>query len=398
MKRVLVKGTNRAWPSAGRGLEFFGLCAGAGFCLLACRVIVAQPPLSSQVRSHYEQAQSDLKANRPEDAAREFQAILKLEPNNAAVRANLGLIAFTQAKYQEAADNFRLALKIHPLMRNAQALLGLSEMHLGATSEAQHWLEEAFSHIEDTNLRIQAGTALVQLDYEMGKLDEALSATSTLVKLAPQNPDVLYMMYRLHSTFAANALATLAKVGPDSARLHEVLAESHASDNDFSGAISEYERALELDPKLPGLHFELGQAILRNGVDEASQQKAERQFVLALAENPYDPHSEFELGEIGFMRSNLPAALQHYSRAVQLQPELVDAQIALGKILNQMHQPQEAVKHLLAAIQLDPGNSSAHYQLSQSYRSLNQRDDASREMKTFMELRKSNDPSNTVSH
>jgi tetratricopeptide (TPR) repeat protein len=180
--------------------------------------------------------------------------------------------------------------------------------------------------------------------------------------------------------------------------LHEVLAESHASDNDFSGAISEYERALELDPKLPGLHFELGQAILRNGVDEASQQKAERQFVLALAENPYDPHSEFELGEIGFMRSNLPAALQHYSRAVQLQPELVDAQIALGKILNQMHQPQEAVKHLLAAIQLDPGNSSAHYQLSQSYRSLNQRDDASREMKTFMELRKSNDPSNTVSH
>jgi tetratricopeptide (TPR) repeat protein len=368
------------------------------FCLLNCRSTVAQPPQSNQVRSLFEQAQSDLKANRPEDATREFQAILKLEPNNAGVRANLGLIAFTQANYQEAADNFQLALKIRPQLWNAQALLGLSELHLGATGDAQHRLEEAFSHLADASLRIQVGTALVQLDYEMGKLDEALSTTNSLMKMAPTNLDVLFMMYRLHSTIAANALATLAKVGPDSARLHEVLAESHASDNDFSGAILEYQRALELDPKLPGLHFELGEAILRNGVDEGSQQKAEQEFVLALAENPNDPHSEFELGQIGFMRSDLQGALQHYSRAVQLQPDLVDAQVALGKVLNEMHQPQEAVKHLLLAVHLDPENSSAHYQLSQSYRSLGERDDASREMKTFIELRKPNDLSNFVSH
>ncbi len=398
MNHLAFKGPNRASSNAGRRLKGRGLCAGAVFCLLACRMIVAQPPLSSQVRSHYEQAQSDLKANRPEDATREFQAILKLEPNNAAVRANLGLIAFTQANYQEAAESFRLALEIRPQLWNAQALLGLSELHLGATNDAQHRLGEAFSHLEDTSLRIQAGTALVQLDYEKGKLDEALRATDTLIKLAPKNPDVLYMMYRLHSAFAANALATLAEVGPDSARLHEVLAESHATDNDFSGAISEYQRALELDPKLPGLHFELGEAILRNGVDEASQQKAEQQFMFALKENPYDPHSEFELGEIGFMRSNLPGALKHYSRAVELQPDFVDAQLALGKVLNEMHQPQEAVKHLLAAIQLDPENSSAHYQLAQSYRSLNQRDDARREMNMFIKLRKSNDPTSIVSH
>ena len=398
MNYSLLKGSNGAWPNVGRGLSCFGLCAGTVLFLLTCRSIVAQPSPSSQVRSHYEQAQSDLKANRPEDATREFQAILKLEPNNAGVRANLGLIAFTQASYQEAADELRLALKIRPQLWNAQALLGLSELHLGETNDAQHRLEEAFSHLEDASLRIQVGTALVQLDYETGKLDEALSATNTLMKLAPNNLDVLYMMYRLHSALAANALATLAKVGPDSARLHQVLAESHASDDDFSAAISEYERALVLDPKMPGLHFELGEAILRNGNDEASRQKAEAQFALALVENPNDPHSEFELGQIGFMRSNLPAALQHYSRAVELQPDLVDAQLALGKVLNETHQPQEAVKHLLEAIQLDPENSSAHYQLSQSYRSLNQRDDANREMKTFMELRKSNEPASLVSH
>jgi len=395
---LLLKGSNRTWPSKGRGREVLGLCAGAVFCLATCMPAVAQPSPSSQVHSRFEQAQNDLKTNRPADAIREFQAILKLEPNNAGVRANLGLIAFTQANYQEAADEFRLALKIHPQLWNAQALLGLSELHLGAENDAQQRLQEAFAHVEETNLRVQVGTALVQLNCETGKLDEALDTTNALMKLAPANPDVLFMMYRLHSAFAANALATLAKVGPDSARLHQVLAESHASDNDFSGAVSEYQRALELDPKLPGLHFELGEAMLRNGVDEASQKKAEEQFVLALAENPYDAHSEFELGQIGFMRSNLPDALQHYSRAVQLQPQLVDAQLALGKVLNELHQSQEAVKHLVAAIQLDPENSSAHYQLSQSYRALDLRDDARREMSIFTELRKSNDSSNIVSH
>jgi len=398
VNHLVLKGPDRAWEDAGRGLKAFGLYAAAVLCLLACRSILAQPSSSSQVRSHYEQAQSDLKANRLEDATHEFQAILKLQPDNAGVHANLGLIAFTQANYQKAADELRLALTLRPQLWNAQTLLGLSELHLGATRDAQNRLEESFPHLEDTSLRIQAGTALVQLDYETGKLDEALSVTDKLIKLAPKNPDVLYMMYRLHSTLAANALATLAKVGPDSARLHEILAQSHATDNDFNGAISEYERALVLDPQLPGLHFELGEAILRNGVDEASQQKAEEQFVIALAENPSDPHAEFELGQIAFMRSNLPAALQHYSRAVELQPDLVDAQLALGKVLNEMGQPKEAVKHLLAVIELDPEDSSAHYQLAQAYRSLDQREDARREMSTFMELHKSNDPANLVSH
>ena len=228
-----------------------------------------------------------------------------------------------------------------------------------------------------------SGTMLIQLDYEQGKLDDALNVATALEKLAPDDPDVLYIVYRTHSALAARALSTLAKVGPNSARLHEVLAESHASDGDFVGAISEYEKALAIDPTLPGVHFELGEAILRNKVDEDSRARAEQQFAAALAENPYDAHSEYELGEIAFLRSRWQDALQHYARAAQLQPTLVDAQVALGKVLAQLGQPEEATKHLLEAVRLDPDNASAHYRLAQVYRTLKRDDDARREMETF---------------
>jgi tetratricopeptide (TPR) repeat protein len=359
--------------------------------VMSCPIMVAQSPQSTQIRSHYERAQGDLQANRPGDAALEFQAILSLDPNNAEAHANLGLIAFAGANYEVAAREFRSALKIHPSLWNAQAFLGMSEMHLGATEDARPSLEGAFAHLEDKNLRIRVGTMLVQLDYELGKLDDALNSATVLEKLAPDDPDVLYIVYRTHSALAARALSTLAKVGPNSARFHEVLAESHASDNDFVGAISEYEKALTIDSTVPGVHFELGEAILRNKVDEDSRARAEQQFAAALLENPYDAHSEYELGEIAFLRSRWQDALQHYARAAQLQPTLVDVQVAIGKVLAQLGQPEEATKHLLEAVRLDPENASAHYRLAQVYRALKRDDDARREMETFVALHKDQD-------
>ena len=356
--------------------------------LMSSPLMRAQGAQSGEIRSHYERAQSDLQANRPGDAALEFQAILRLDPNNAEAHANLGLIAFAGANYETAARELQAALKIHPTLWNAEAFLGMSEMHLGATDEATRSLEDAFAHLEDKKLRVRTGTMLIQLDYEQGKLDDALNVATDLEKLAPDDPDVLYIVYRTHSALAARALSTLAKVGPNSARLHEVLAESHASDGDFVGAISEYEKALAIDPALPGVHFELGEAILRNKVDEDSRARAEQQFAAALAENPYDAHSEYELGEIAFLRSRWQDALQHYARAAQMQPTLVDAQVALGKVLAQLGQPQEAIKHLLEAVRLDPDNASAHYRLAQVYRTLKRDDDARREMETFVALHK----------
>ncbi len=82
------------------------------------------------------------------------------------------------------------------------------------------------------------------------------------------------------------------------------------------------------------------------------------------------PMRELESGPSRWLRSNLEAALQQYSRALELRPGLVDARIALGKVLTAMGQPQKALGHLLDAAHMEPQNDVARYRLALAYRKL----------------------------
>src|SRR5207237_4702369 len=83
-----------------------------------------------------------------------------------------------------------------------------------------------------------------------------------LQRANPADPETLYTAYRTYSDLAAAALQSLAKVAPDSGHIHQVLAQNFMSQENYGAAITEYRKALQIDPLLAGAHFELGQAIL----------------------------------------------------------------------------------------------------------------------------------------
>jgi tetratricopeptide (TPR) repeat protein len=362
---------------------------GALCCLLLCVGASAQTNNLPEMKMHYERAQEALRANDPDSAAKEFNEILRLDPKNAEARASLGLIAFNKADYARAAREFEASLSLKPALWNAEAFLGLSQVRLGNAQEAQSHLERAFPHLQDNPLRVQAGTELIVLYKRQGDILKVVNTLETLQRAAPGNQDVLYTAYRTYSDLAARALADLAQAGPDSARLHQILAQTSMSRDDFPGAMEEYRKALKDDPSLPEIHFELGQAILANSVDEPSRAQAEKEFEAALATNPNDADAEYELGEIALLRSDREAARQHYSRALELRPHFVNAQLGLGKVLAAEDQPQAALNYLLDAERSDPRNETVHYQLATLYRKLGQTGDADREWGAFQELRKS---------
>src|SRR5205807_10036245 len=89
----------------------------------------------------------------------------------------------------------------------------------------------------------------------------------------------------------------------------QILAQTLASQDNFSGAIAQYRKALETDPQLPGVHFDLGQVILANSQEEPARKEAEKEFALALAADPTNADSEYMLGEVEWLRSNPQGAL-----------------------------------------------------------------------------------------
>ena len=371
--------------------KFFWVTCSSLLLMTSAR-LGAQTRSSREIEQHYKKAQEALRAKQDAIAIREFREILRLDPRNASAYANLGVIAFTEKDYAQASQEFRAALKLQPLLWNAQAFLGMSELRLGHRTQAQPLLEESFKNVQDGSLKTKVGMDLITLYYQSKDLNQAVDVVRVLARIRPEAPDVLYTAYRTYSDLAARSLSALAQVAPNSAEMYQILAQALASQDNFPGAMAQYRKALETDPQLPGVHFDLGQVILANSQEEPARKEAEKEFALALAADPTSADSEYMLGEIEWLRSDPQGALERYSHALLFRPDFVDAHIAAGKALTSLGRPAEALAHLREAVRLDPQNEVAHYRLAQAHGRLGRPQDAEREEATFRKLRDSHEP------
>jgi cytochrome c-type biogenesis protein CcmH/NrfG len=133
----------------------------------------------------------------------------------------------------------------------------------------------------------------------------------------------------------------MAMLAPKSARMHQIMAQEMARQGNTVGAIAHYREAVKLDPRLPGLRFELAEA-LNLSEALADQEQVEKEYRAALADNPFDEKAECRLGDIALRASDLESALAYYSRALELQPNDADASLGVGKTLTQMHRNADA--------------------------------------------------------
>ncbi len=357
--------------------------------LLIAAALLSQSNASKQdqIQLRSQRAQQYLQSKQPDLAVKEYEGILALDPDNLDARANLGVIGYFQGDYPRAVEQLRAALKLKPDIPKLEALLGMSEKRTGETASAQTDLETAFPRLEEEKLRVETGMELIEVDYALNDLGKAATTVNALRQLRPADVDILYTAHRIYADLSDETTLSLAMVAPYSARMHQLMAHELARRADNEGAITHYREALKLEPHRSDLHYELAEML--NGSSGASQQaEAEKEYKAALAENPFEEKSECRLGDIASRRSDLKGALEHYSRALQLQPNDADANLGLAKVLMGMHQPQKAEPPLRHAVELEPFNPATHYRLGVLYRELGQTADSRRELAEFERLKK----------
>jgi tetratricopeptide (TPR) repeat protein len=360
-------------------------CKAVTGVLFLAAVTFCQSP-QQQIESHARQAQEYLKTNRPDLAAREFQAIVALDPDNADARGNLGVLLFFQGNYAKAAPELRAALKLRPGLWKIQALLGMCEKRIGEAAAARADLEQAFPQLREEKLRVQTGLELVEVYIASSDLDKAAVVVGTLRDLRPTDTEILYTAHQVYASLSDETLLAVALTAPKSARMHQLMAHEMVRQGNISGAIAQLREAIRIDPRLPGLRFELAEAL--NSSKEASEQaQAESEYQAALAANPFDEKAHCRLGEFAFGRSDLKAAFAHYSRAVELQPNDADANLGLAKVLLAMDEPAKAQALLERSTKLEPYNSVTRYHLAAAYRNEGRMEDARREIAEFKRLK-----------
>ena len=313
-----------------------------------------------QIESHSRLAQEFLKNNNPDRAALEFAAIVELDPENIDARGNLGVLLYFQGNYAKAAPELRAALKLRPELSKIQALLGMCEKRMGQIASAQLDLEKSFPQLQEEKLRVEVGMELIEIDYTSGDLDKAAGVVSVLRQLKPADVDILYAAHRIYADLADETMP-------------------------IEGAIAHDRQAIKIDPKLPGIHFELAE-MLRTSTPPADTALVESEYEAALAANPFDEKSECRLAEIAARQPDLKSAAAHFARALELQPNDVDANLGYARMLIAMNKPEKAETLLQRATRLEPYNAVIHYRLSMVYRTLGRTADARRELSEFQKL------------
>ena len=218
------------------------------------------------------------------------------------------------------------------------------------------------------------------------EIDKAASTVAVLLDADPTNPGLLFSSLRFYSELANNAMITLALAAPDSAELHQAMAQALARHGDDDAAVANYREALKLNPNLPGLHYELG-SLLYNSVDEKLQAQASVEFEGALAINPQDEKAESMLGEDAARHGNMKKAFEAESHAVELQPNDPQACTELAKTLIAMHQADKARPLLEHALGIDSMNETAHYRLSTLDRQQGKTEEAKQELAQYQKYK-----------
>jgi Tfp pilus assembly protein PilF len=373
------------------------------FVLLAAPMLaspVGQVPATTAPQTaedHLNLANRFVAEKKTDLAIAELKQVVALAPSNIEARANLGVLLYFHGNYAEATPELRAALKAQPELWKIRALLGMAEDRIGEVQAGRDDLEAAFPHLPDDNVRIDAGEILADLDSNAGDLEKAADIVSTLLASRPTDASLLYLSYRIHSDLANRGILTMAIADPDSGELHQAMARELAKQGDTAHAIVNYREAIRINPRLSGVHTELGD-LLFHSPDDKLKASADGEFQAALVANPKDEKAELALGVIAARRGDLKAAYTDDSRALQLDPNDSDALTELAKVLIQMDKNDEARQLLERAVQIEPANYVAHFRLGTLYRQMGKTEESKQQVDLYKRYKQIHDSLEKIIH
>jgi len=117
-----------------------------------------------------------------------------------------------------------------------------------------------------------------------------------------------------------------------------------------------WRRTLQETSGDPIPHINLGGALLQKGlVDEAISQ-----YQKALEINPRFAEARFDLGDAFLQKGMVDAAISQYRKAVEIKPDYAQAQYSLGCALFQKGEVEEAIARYEKATEIKPGYAQAY--------------------------------------
>jgi superkiller protein 3 len=345
----------------------------------AAQTPVAETPTESAIR----QGAAAMRAGAFSQAVEAYRQAVTLQPSFAEAYFNLGLALQQAGQLDQARSALEQALKLKPALRGAHLFLGTIAYQQSRFSDA----EEQF--LRETRIDPNCAKAFMWLGVARlaeEKPEQAIAPLETAHRLDPNDIDTLYHRGRAYFLLADANYTAMFKLDPDSVRVHQVLAEANATGFRTAEAITQYEIAVKLAPKLVGLHESLGDQYWILG----SLDKAEAAYRAELDLAGTNPVARYKLGSLLVVHGNPGEGVALLEQVLTEQPNLTDAHYYLGEGLRQLERYEEAAEQYRLAIAADAASDraiSSYYKLAQIERKMGHAAEAQQALARYQVLK-----------
>jgi tetratricopeptide (TPR) repeat protein len=260
-------------------------------------------------------------------------------------------------------------------------LLGVAYYHAGDAAHAIETLQPVVTRLaEGSAERREAVQVLGLSHYLAGHIAESIPYLEEIRAAVPGDMKLAYALAMAYAQTrqadkARESIARTFRLPSDSAAAYLLTGQMMNRLELEDLAEASLKQALAKDPKLPEVHYLLGQiAIFRSRLDEGLALMRDE-----LALNPAHAMALYWIGDVYSRQAKWDQAIAALQQSIWINPYFSGPYILLGKAYAKTAQPGTAEEMLRRAIQYDPNNKAAHYLLGQLLQQAGRTEEAQKE-------------------
>jgi putative PEP-CTERM system TPR-repeat lipoprotein len=248
------------------------------------------------------------------DAAREqFDAALKLKPNDPETLSNLARLDLVERDTESAKARFRQILEADPKNLIAELGMAIAASAQGDSKESEKWLQKATA---DHPASLDAQLALVRFYVGRRDFGKARAVIDEALKKVPDDASLLnargLVMLGLNDT--PGAIASFKQATERAPNVYGYslnLARAHLANRDIKGALDVLNNVLKQDPKyVPALTFAAAVVLEEGDIEKATGYVERLKQVAPTAQSTYAAE-----GDLAMVQKRYGQALESYRKA-----------------------------------------------------------------------------------
>jgi tetratricopeptide (TPR) repeat protein len=332
----------------------------------------------------FQSGQEALTQNRLDEAERDFQQVIALNPGVGGAYANLGVVYMRRKQWSKALESLRQAEKLMPHVAGIRLNIGLAYFRQNEFLKAIPPFE---SVVHDQPDALQP-RHLLGLCYFF--TERWADAANTLEPLWAQESGQLSYLYVLsiaahragQKDWDEKATAQLIQAGEGSPEFHLFMGKAHLNLEQYDLALADFQAAEKANPKLTFVHFNLGLTYLK----KQDYEHARDEFLKDAAVEPDLAFNYDELGDVYAQMQQYSDAEKVYREALRRDPRLLNSYVGLAKVYQRTQNYRKALIAIDSAGKLDPVRTDIHYLRGQILLRLGRNEEGKKELEASVRI------------